>query len=69
MQGKKALTLQTTPAIIEESYSSAVKLHGLSLHTGVACQAKERQKLERLCRYTSRGALSEKRLSIGDRDR
>ncbi|NRB41413.1 MAG: transposase, partial [Pseudomonadales bacterium] len=29
------------------------------------CQAKERQNLERLCRYISRGALSEKRLSIG----
>ena len=65
MQGKKALTLQTIPAIIEENYSSAVKLNGFSLHAGVVCQAKERQKLERLCRYISRGALSEKRLSIG----
>ena len=66
MQGKKTLTLQTIPAIIEESSSSAVKLNGFSLHAGVVCQAKERQKLERLCRYISRGALSEKRLSIGN---
>ncbi|NRB37004.1 MAG: IS91 family transposase [Pseudomonadales bacterium] len=64
LQGRKTLTLQTIPAIIEENYSSAVKVNGFSLHAGVVCQAKERKKLERLCRYISRGALSEKRLSL-----
>ena len=37
---------------------------GFSLHAGVAAQAWERDKLERLCRYISRPAVSEKRLSL-----
>ncbi len=37
---------------------------GFSLHTGVAARADERKKLERLCRYISRPAVSEKRLSL-----
>lgn len=40
------------------------KASGFSLHAGVAAQAWERQKLERLCRYISRPAVSEKRLSL-----
>ncbi|MFT5453333.1 MAG: hypothetical protein ACI9N9_002839, partial [Enterobacterales bacterium] len=37
---------------------------GFSLHAGVAAQASEPDKLERLCRYISRPAVSEKRLSL-----
>ena len=37
---------------------------GFSLHAGVAAKANERAKLERLCRYVSRPAISEKRLSL-----
>jgi len=37
---------------------------GFSLHAGVAARADERKKLERLCRYVSRPAVSEKRLSL-----
>ena len=37
---------------------------GFSLHGGVAAKAQERSKLERLCRYISRPAVSEKRLSL-----
>lgn len=37
---------------------------GFSLHAGVAAQAWERSKLERLCRYITRPAVSEKRLSL-----
>jgi hypothetical protein len=37
---------------------------GFSLHAGVAARADERQKLERLCRYISRPAVTEKRLSL-----
>lgn len=37
---------------------------GFSLHAGVAAKAHERKKLERLCRYISRLAVSEKRLSL-----
>ncbi len=36
----------------------------LSLHAGVAARADQRDKLERLCRYISRPAISEKRLSL-----
>jgi hypothetical protein len=35
-----------------------------SLHAGMAARADERKKLERLCRYISRPAISEKRLSL-----
>lgn len=34
------------------------------LHAGVAANAHERDKLERLCRYIARPAISEKRLSL-----
>jgi len=37
---------------------------GFSLHAGVAARADERKKLERLCRYVSRPAVAEKRLSL-----
>lgn len=63
LQGQKTLTLKTIPTIIEGNYTQAVKANGFCLHAGVTCQAKERKKLERLCRYTARGALSEARLS------
>jgi hypothetical protein len=42
----------------------AGKVGGFSLHAGVAAEAHESQKLERLCRYIARPAVSEKRLSI-----
>jgi Putative transposase len=36
---------------------------GFSLHAGVAAEAGQREKLERLCRYTSRPAVAIERLS------
>jgi hypothetical protein len=36
----------------------------LSLHAGVSTEAHQRDKLERLCRYVSRSAVSEKRLAL-----
>jgi len=52
--------------VVEEDdrYAQVAKQAGFSLHAGVAAQAWERAKLERLCRYISRLALSEKRLSL-----
>ncbi len=41
---------------------------GFSLHAGVAARADERKKLERLCRYISRPAMSEKRLALTPND-
>ena len=39
------------------------KVSGFSLHAGVSASAKNRKKLERLCRYITRPAVSTKRLS------
>jgi len=44
--------------------SHLIKKAGFSLHAGVAAKARQRQKLERLCRDISRPAVSEKRLSL-----
>jgi len=64
-QGRKVFTLQTIPAWEDDDrFSQVAKASGFSLHAGVAAQARERQKLERLCRYISRPAVSEKRLSL-----
>lgn len=64
--GRKVYTLQTLPACdLNEQYGDAVgKVAGFSLHAGVASKVHERDKLERLCRYISRPAVSEKRLSL-----
>jgi hypothetical protein len=60
-QGRKVFTLQTRPGS-DEPFGEQVG--GFSLHAGVAARADERKKLERLCRYISRPAVSEKRLSL-----
>ncbi len=63
--GRKVFTLQTLPAgEPDECADTAGKVSGFSLHAGVATRADEHQKLERLCRYISRPAVSEKRLSL-----
>ena len=62
--GRKVFTLQTLPASDEPVDGETGKVAGFSLHAGVAARAQERQKLERLCRYISRPAVSEKRLSL-----
>ena len=36
---------------------------GFLLHAGVACKSNQRKKLERLCRYVTRPAIAEQRLS------
>jgi len=63
-QGRKVFTLQTLPAC-DESFDDGVgKVAGFSLHAGVAARADQRQKLERLCRYISRPAIAQQRLSL-----
>lgn len=50
-QGRKVFTLQTLPAVEEDDrYVQVAKEAGFSLHAGVAAQAWERDKLERLYR-------------------
>jgi hypothetical protein len=63
--GRKVFTLQSLPAGDEGSGAAAGKVvGGFSLHAGVAARADERDKLERLCRYISRPAVSQARLSL-----
>jgi hypothetical protein len=63
--GRKVFTLQTLPVCEPDDYAdTAGKISGFSLHAGVAARSDERKKLERLCRYVSRPAVSEKRLSL-----
>ncbi len=63
-QGRKVFTLQKLAAC-DDSFDDGVgKVARFSLHAGVAARAGQRQKLERLCRYISRPAIAEKRLSL-----
>ncbi len=64
-QGRKVFTLQTLPDERGTDDTPAVgKVAGFSLHAGVAAKANQRDKLERLCRYITRPAIAEKRLSL-----
>ena len=63
-QGRKVFTLQTLPACEEPFADGVGRVAGFSLHAGVAARADQRKKLERLCRYISRPAISEQRLSL-----
>ena len=64
-RGRNAFTLQTVPAVAGGDDSCAVaKAAGFSLHAGVTSEAHEREKLERLCRYITRPAISTERLSL-----
>jgi len=64
-QGRKVFTLQSLPDCSADPLTSRVgKVAGFSLHAGVAAGPHERAKLERLCRYIARPALSTKRLSM-----
>ncbi len=67
-RGRKVFSLQTLPPHEPHEttgrQSRLAKQAGFSLHAGVAARADQRDKLERLCRYISRPAVSEKRLSL-----
>ena len=57
-------TQQSLPDSGEVFDDPVGQVSGFSLHAGVAAKAHQRQKLERLCRYISRPAVSEQRLSL-----
>ena len=64
-QGHKVFTLQTLPPLADsEGSGQAAKVAGFSLHAGVVAEPHRRDKLERLCRYVSRPAVSEKRMAL-----
>jgi hypothetical protein len=64
LAGREVFTLQTLPACDKGSSAAAGQVGGFSLNAGVAARADQRDKLERLCRYVSRPAVSEARLSL-----
>ena len=65
-QSQKIFTLQTLPSSSEGEYGQLANTSWFSLHAGMFADADEPEKLERLCRYISRPAISEQRLSMTD---
>ena len=65
-RGRKVFTLQTLPACAPEDRLNGIlgQAAGFSLHAGVAVKGDQRGKLERLCRYIARPAVSERHLSL-----
>jgi hypothetical protein len=65
-QGRKAFMLRTLPPLTDPDPGSerVAKAAGFSLHAGVSCEAHQREKRERLCRYMSRPPVTVKRLSL-----
>ncbi len=64
-KGRPVYRLQSLAAAQrEEVRLEAGKAGGFSLHAGVSTKKGQRKKLERLCRYVSRPAVSEERLSL-----
>ena len=65
-QGRKVFTLQTIPPWEDDDFGTdrLGKIAGFSLHAGVATKTRERKKLERLCRYIARPAVSKRRLAL-----
>ncbi len=67
MAGRKTMTLHSPDAVSGEHLSVkalTAARDGFSLNAAVACEAHQREKLERLCRYASRGPIALERLSI-----
>ena len=58
------MSKQTLPSCYELFGDEVGKVAGFSLHARVVARADARQKLKRLCRYISRPAVSDKRLSL-----
>ncbi len=68
--GRKALTLYSVPPLEDQQTPELVaKIAGFSLHAGTVCEARQRPRLERLCRYITRPPIAMKRLSIDSQGR
>ncbi len=66
--GQKVLSLQLAPRHLARGGQSSPTLcanaHGFSLHAGVRIAADDRPGLEQLCRYITRPAIANERLSV-----
>lgn len=56
--GRKVVTLQALPGEAGPLEGDAGKVGGFPLHAGIAAEAHESPKIERLCRYIARPAIS-----------
>ena len=66
-KGEKAIVLKSVADNDHTATKGLVaKSSGFSLHAGVATKAHERDRLEKICRYIARPAVSEERLSTDD---
>ena len=63
-EGQMVFTLQTLPAEPEAPRRDVVEASGFSLHAGIAAEASQRDKVERLARYVSRPPIATGRLSL-----
>lgn len=68
--GQKVLTLKTAqitstqnPQQLPSHQKHCVNMHGFSLHAGVRCAMNQRKELEQLCRYITRPAIANERLT------
>jgi hypothetical protein len=67
-QGQKIFTLQTLPPSDNESNEAQIgQIAVFSLHAAILARPDQRKKLERLCHYICRPAVSEKRLGHHNR--
>ena len=62
--GHKVLSLQTVPTREPPAPVRCVNEQGFSLHAEVCCAAHQRKKLEHLCRYITRPAIANERLTL-----
>jgi hypothetical protein len=68
--GRKALTLYSVPPTTDTAdIPMLARLYGFSLHAATVCEAHQRNKLERLCRYITRPPIATRRLTVDDRGR
>ena len=68
--GRKALSLFSVPPLEETSNNPLLaRTSGFSLHAATICEAWQRSRLERLCRYITRPPIATKRLSVDGRGR
>ena len=67
--GQKVLTLKIVPTQNVQPQPDkkyCVNAHGFSLHAGVRCAMNQRKELEHLCRYITRSAIANERLTLNN---
>ena len=65
-QGRKAFMIRTIRPLDrpDPGLERVAKANGFSLHAGVSCEGHQRDKRERLCRYSARPPVAAPRLSL-----